>query len=127
MKAARATTSLGQQIMVAGSGEVPRAIEIAADEVARSCLIERAHVSGEHPAVADQVLHDRFPIGPINFAVETNRRNASVGDGRSRSPGVAGEVLISTSERTRSGNSSASNCANAPPAETPTTWAARIP
>ncbi len=55
--------------------------------------------------------------------VVRNRMNSGVGAGRLRSPGVTGEVLIRTSECTRSGKSSASNCANAPPAETPTTFA----
>ena len=54
-------------------------------------------------------------------AVATKRPNSSVGGGSPRSPGVTGEVLIRTSESTRSAKSSARSWANAPPAETPTT------
>ena len=60
-------------------------------------------------------------------AVDTNRPNSAVGGGSSRSPGSAGEVLLSTSEATRSGLLSATSCAIPPPAETPTRWASAIP
>ena len=53
-----------------------------------------------------------------------NRRVAVVTGGAG---GVAGDVLIRTSESTRSGKARASSCANAPPAETPTMCPPRIP
>jgi hypothetical protein len=60
-------------------------------------------------------------------AVEAKARNSEVGGGSVQSALSAGEVLISTSVRTRSAKSIANSCANAPPAETPTTCAFPIP
>ena len=57
-------------------------------------------------------------------AVATKRPNSAVGGGRSRSPGVAGEVLIRVRESTRLAESSASSWAIPPPPGTPTRCAA---
>lgn len=63
------------------------------------------------------------------LVVVTDRANSSAvgGNARWRSPEVAEEVLMRTSERTRAGWPGASRCASTPPAETPTTCAAVTP
>ena len=116
------------QAVVLGGRDVAGALDVAADELTHRGLVEGARASGEHARVADQVVDDRRLVGPVHLRgrQEPPIRARSAG-GSPRSPGVAGDVLMRTSERTRSGKSSASSCANAPPAETPTTCAAAIP
>src|SRR6266542_164824 len=71
------------------------------------------------------VLHRGEVARPLNVA--TKRLNSAVGGGRSRSPGVTGEVLIRVRESTLSAESSATSWAIPPPAETPTRCAAEMP
>ena len=122
--AARSELALGQEVVVLRGREVAGALDVAADEVSCGRLVERAPAAREHARVVDEVLDHRVGVRPVHRAVDTNRPNSSLGGGSSRSTGSAGEVLMRTSERTRSGASSASTCAIAPPAETPTRWAA---
>ena len=93
-------------------------------------LVERALASRQHARVADEVLDHRLLVRPVHVG-----RGQEAGEALSRRgrlpvggrPRLPGDVLTRTSDRTRSGCASASSWAKAPPAETPTTWAAGIP
>ena len=93
----------------------------------RRFLVEPTPVSGEHAVIAEQVLDHGLGVRPIHCAGRRTPRTPQSVMGGQRMPGVAGEVLMSTRDSTLSGKSSARSCANAPPAETPTMWAARTP
>lgn len=59
--------AFGQQVVVAPGGEVARASDVALDQLTRVRLVEPALVSGEDAAVADEIVDDRRPLGPVNL------------------------------------------------------------
>ena len=79
-----------EQVVVLRGGEVARALDVAAGELAGRRLVERPLAAGEHPRVVDQVLDHRLGFRPVHLCRATKRMNASVGGGSARSPGDRG-------------------------------------
>jgi len=112
-----------EQIVFLKCRDVARAPDVTSDEVAHLSLLEGTLRSREYARVCHEVSIAESASDQSTVAERTNWPQAAVGGGRFRSPGVAGEVLIRTSERTRLGKSSAMSWAKAPPADTPTRFA----
>ena len=94
--------------MVLRGGEVARALDLAAGG-ARARFRRRAVAACEDALVP--TVYSTTEVSGGRFHLEQSSRarlNASVAEGSARR-GVAGEVLTRTSERTRSGKSSASS------------------
>src|SRR5215213_32160 len=78
--------ALGKRAVVLGAGDVVGALDVAADEVTGSRLVEGTLASGEQPRMADEVVDDRGAIGPVH---SRGRQETPVALGRRRQPALS--------------------------------------
>jgi hypothetical protein len=122
----RRSFAVGHEIVVLDRGEVSRPLNVAADELTDSGLVEYPLATRKELRVRDQVVADGSGVRPIGLgrgdeATELWRRRRQV----VIAAGCA-EVLIRVRESTRSAESSATSWAIPPPAEAPTRCAAEM-